>query len=102
MNALNTIRLDLNTARYQSAVAKKKVAPVEVLKNSTETDKKRQFKPQLIKDFDSRKNSSQQSNLIISNMDDKFYRANLLNQIVNKMSGLENSVSPGQYIEYYA
>ena len=102
MNALNTIRLDLNTARYQSAVAKKKVAPVEILKNSTETDKKSGFKPQLVNDFDPRKKSSQQSNLIISNTDDKFYRANLLNEIVNKMSGLENRASPGQYIEYYA
>lgn len=102
MNAINTIRLDLNTARYQSAVANKKVQPVEVLKSSTETDKKRQFKSQLINDFDSRKNSRQQSNLIISNTNNKFYRAYLLNEIVNKMGGLENNASPGQYIEYYA
>ncbi len=102
MNAINTIRLDLNTARYQSAVAKKKVLPVEVLKSSTGNDKKRQFKSQLINDFDSHKNSSDQSNLIISNTNNKFYKANLLNEIVNKMSGLENNPSPGQYVEYYA
>lgn len=102
MNAVNTIRLDLNTARYQSAVAKKKVAPVEVLKSATENDKKRQFKSQLTNDFDSSKKASQQSNLIISNKDNKLYSANLLNEIVNIMSGLEKNASPGQYIEYYA
>lgn len=102
MNVVNTIRLDLNTARYQSVIAKKKVPAVEVSKDSTETVKKRQFKSQLINDFDSRKNPSQQSNLITSDTDNKFYRANLLNEIVNKMSGLENNASPGQYIEYYA
>ena len=94
MNAINTIRLDLNTARYQSAVAKKKVLPVEVLKSSTGNDKKRQFKSQLINDFDSRKNSSEQSNLIISNTNNKFYVSAIKKTgIENLKEGLANAIT---------
>lgn len=103
MNGINSIRLDLNTAKYHSASARKKIPPVEELKNATETDKKKQFKTQLTNEFDSRKNHSQEhSELILSSSNNKLYRANLLNEIVNKMSGLENRPSPGQYVEYYA
>ena len=103
MNGISSIRLDLNTAKYYSASAKNKVTPAEEVKNSTEAEKKKQFKTQLINEFDSRKNPSQKkSELILSNSDNRFYRANLLNEIVNKMSGLENKPDRGIYIEYYA
>lgn len=32
----------------------------------------------------------------------KYYKANLLNQIVEKMSGLETITLRGQYVEYFA
>ena len=103
MNGINSIRLDINTAKYYSTSAKNRVTPVEEVKNSTEAEKKKQFKTQLINEFDSGKNPSQKkSELILSNSDNRFYRANLLHEIVNKMSGLENKPDRGQYIEYYA
>ena len=34
--------------------------------------------------------------------DKKYFRANLLNQIVNKMSGHETVTLRGQYVEYFA
>lgn len=103
MNGINTIRLDLNVAKYHSATVRKRVASVEELNNSTEADKKKQYKTQLINEFGfSKESSTQQSGLIISKNDDRFYRANLLNEIVNKMRGVEKTIRPGQHIEYYA
>lgn len=100
MNGISFYKLDLNAAKYQSATAKKQVPPVEELKNSTETEKKKEFKTQLITEFDSHKESKNPV-IILSENDIKNYRANLLNDIVNKMSGLEDNSSPGQYIEYF-
>ena len=103
MNGINSIRLDLNTARYNSATAKKRVSHIDELKNSTETDKKKQDKKQIIKEFELQSNTSQgKEAIVIAKADNMTYRASLLNEIVNKMSGLEKTASPGQYIEYYA
>lgn len=101
MNGINSIRLDANTARYNTTASRKKVSPVEELKTTTEADKKKHFKTELNKEFNSRRNQSENnSELLLS--DSKYYRANLLNEIVNKMSGLEDRTSPGHYVEYYA
>ena len=102
MNGINSIRLDVNTARYDAAAtSKKRVVPLAAIETATEADKKKQFKTDLNNEFNSRKEqSNKRSELLLS--DSKYYRANLLNEIVNKMSGLEKSASPGQYVEYYA
>lgn len=101
MNAINSIRLDVNTARYDAASSRKRVAPVGELKSATDADKKRQFKTELKNEFSSNKNQSNgRSELLLS--DRKYYRANLLSEIVDKMSGLEQRSKPGQYVEYFA
>ncbi len=101
MNGINSIRLDVNCLRYDSATAKKRIVPVSTVESSTEADKKKTFKTEFYNDLNSRKEQSEQrSQLLLS--DSKYYRANLLNEIVNKMSGLEERSSPGQIVEYYA
>lgn len=102
MNGINPVRLDLNAARYSSAVARSKVSPVEESSTATEADKKKQqLRIQSNNEFNSRKHQpAKRPEVFLS--DSKFYRANLLNEIVNKMSGLEEGPSPGHYIEYYA
>lgn len=101
MNGINSIRLDLNAARYQSASANKKIPPVDEVKNFTETEKKKQFNTQEIIEYEPRKEPQRQPVLIISDNDNNYYRAGLLNEIVDKMSGLEQNTSPGQYVEYF-
>ncbi len=102
MNGINSIRLDINTVKYNSSAgAQKKVIPLTELKSSTEADRKKPFKIELNNEFDSSKDqSNNRSELLFS--DRKYYRANLLNEIVNKMSGLEQRTKPGHYVEYYA
>ncbi len=101
MNGINSIRLDINTARYDPVAARKRVAALVELKTTTESDKKKQFNTELTNGFSSRKNQSNNpSELLLS--DSKFYRTNLLNEIVNKMSGIDDRTEPGQYVEYYA
>jgi hypothetical protein len=91
----------MNTSRYDSAAARKKVPPIVELKTTTESDKKKQFKTELNNEFNSRRNpSTNHSELLLS--DSKYYRANLLSEIVNKMSGEDNRITPGHYVEYYA
>jgi hypothetical protein len=101
LNGINSIRLDANTARYDFATARKRVAPLVELKTTTESDKKKQFKTELNNELgSSKKQSNNYSELLLS--DRKYYRANLLSEIVNKMSGLDNRIKPGQFVEYYA
>lgn len=71
------------------------------IKTATEADKKKQFKTEFNNQFNSRKNqSNSRSELLLS--DSKYYRANLLSEIVNKMSGLDDRIHPGHFVEYYA
>ncbi|MBL1140583.1 MAG: hypothetical protein HND53_00960 [Proteobacteria bacterium] len=102
MNGINSIRLDLNTARYSSAVARGKVSAIEKIDTATEANKKKQqLRTRLSDESNSKQNQfAKRPELLLS--DSKFYRANLLNDIVNKMSGLEEGTSPGHYVEYYA
>ncbi len=102
MNGINSIRLNVNTARYDSAAAsKKRIVALNALETATEADKKKQFKTELNNEFNSRRNQSESnSQLLLS--DSKYYRANLLNEIVNKMSGVENHTRPGHFVEYFA
>lgn len=101
MNGINSIRLDINTSRYDSVSAKKRVVPVVEVESSTEADKKKTYRSDFNNEFSSRRESSERRpELLIS--DGKNYRADLLNDIVNKMSGLEERPSPGQFVEYYA
>jgi len=102
LNGINSIRLDVNAARSAYAAAsKKRVSPVEKLQTATESDKKKQFKTELNNEFSSKKNqSNSRSELLLS--DSKYYRANLLSEIVNKMSGLEDRTKPGYFVEYFA
>ncbi|HIF52304.1 MAG TPA: hypothetical protein EYQ42_12395 [Thiotrichaceae bacterium] len=101
MNGINSVRLDINTARHGSAAPRKRVNSVEDLKSVIESEKKKQFKTQMNNEFDSRKIlAKSRTDLLLS--DQKYYRANLLGEIVNKMSGAENRTSPGHYVEYYA
>jgi hypothetical protein len=101
LNGINSIRFDVNTARYTDASPRKKILPVGELKSATETDKKKQFIKQLDNNLDSnQKQSNATSELLLS--DGKYYRANLLNEIVNKMSGIEPRHYPGHLVEYYA
>ncbi len=102
MNGISSIRLDVNTARHDPAAARKRVAPFIIeLKTTTESDKKKQFKTELSNGFNSRKNQSNRpSELLLS--DRQYYRTNLLSEIYDKMSGIDNRIDRGQYIEYYA
>lgn len=101
MNGINSIRLDFNTARYESVAARKKVPLLAELKITTEADKKKQFKTELSNEFNSRKKqSNSHSELILS--DRKYYRSSLLGEIYNKMSGVDDHINPGHYVEYYA
>ncbi len=101
MNGINSIRFDINTTRYDVARSRKSIVPVDELKSATEADKKKQF----IKRFGNNLDSKQQhSNLFPEHLlsDGKYYRANLLNEIVKKMSGIEPRHYPGHIVEYYA
>ncbi len=101
MNGISSIRLDVNTARHDPAASRKRIAPLVDLKTTTEPDKKKQFKTELINDINSGKNQSNNpSELLLS--DRQYYRANLLNEIYNKMSGIDVRTERGQYVEYYA
>jgi hypothetical protein len=100
LNIINSIRLDVNTARHD-AVSRKRIAPLAELKTTIESDKKKQFKTELNNGFNSRKNQSNNpSELLLS--DRQYYRTNLLSEIYNKMSGTNERTEPGQYVEYYA
>lgn len=101
MTGINAIRFDVNTSRYDVANSRKRIPPVDESKSATETDKEKQFIKFLDDNFDSnQKHSNSTSELLLS--DGKYYRANLLNEIVNKMSGIEPRHYPGHIIEYYA
>lgn len=79
----------------------KRIVPVGESRTATETDKKKQFKTELDNSFGSnQEQSNTNSERLLS--DRKYYRAHLLNEIVNKMSGVEPRVHPGQVVEYYA
>ena len=106
----------MNAARYGSPASNKRVGPVDELKTVIEAEKKKQIKTELIDDNASRRNSTNrnstdrnslirntansQTGLILS--DQKYYRANLLGEIVNKMRGADDHINPGHYVEYYA
>ena len=101
MNGINSIRIDVNSERYAAAIPRQNIQPVGELKSATETDKKKEF----IKPLNNNQDSNQkQSNAIAALLlsDSKYYRANLLNEIVNKMSGIEPRHYPGHLVEYYA
>ena len=101
MNGINSIRFDVNTARHAAASPRQKILPVGELKSATETDKKNQFIKPLHNNQDSnKKQSNATAELLLS--DGKYYRANLLNEIVDKMSGIEPRHYPGHLVEYYA
>jgi hypothetical protein len=104
LNGLSPIRLDINASRYPSVVnpSNKRVAPVSELKTATEADKKKQYNNiEFENGSDPKRNQSNtRQHLLLS--DGKYYRANLLSEIVNKMSGLDIPTSRGQYVEYYA
>ncbi len=100
LNGINSIRLGINTASYDHAASRKRIPQLTELKSSTEADKKKQFKTELNNEFNPNNQSQNRSELIIS--DRKFYRTNLLSEIYNKMSGMENSTNLGHYVEYYA
>lgn len=91
----------MNTARYAAASTRNKISPVGELKSATETDKKKQYIKPLNNNLNSnQKQSGATSELLLS--DGKYYRANLLKEIVNKMSGIEPRHFPGHLVEYYA
>jgi hypothetical protein len=101
LNGINSIRLDINTTRYDVARSRKSIVPVGELKSATEADKKKQFIKRLDNNLDlNQQHSNTYSELLSS--DSKYYRANLLNEIVNKMSGIEPRHYPGHIVEYYA
>lgn len=101
MNGINSIRFDVNTTRYTAASSRRIILPVDELKSGTETDKKKQYTKPLNSNLESNhKQSGATSELLLS--DSKYYRANLLNEIVNKMSGIEPRHFPGHLVEYYA
>ena len=102
MNSIHTIRLDLNAAKYHSATAKQRVTQVESVNTSTETDKKKQNKTQYIRDYEPQKEIVRTEANRKPNISSYNYRANLLNEIVDKMNGLEKKSSPGQFVEFYA
>ncbi len=101
LNGINSIRLGINTASYDHAASRKRIPQLTELKSSTEADKKKQFKTELSNEFDSRKNQPNTPSVVLL-PDSKLYRSNLLSEIYNKMSGMENSTNLGHYVEYYA
>ena len=102
MTGINSIRSDINTTRYDAARSRKSIVPVGELKSATEADKKKQFiKRPDNNNLDSKQQQSNSYPELLSS-DSKYYRANLLNEIVNKMSGIEPRYYPGHIVEYYA
>jgi len=101
LNGISQIRLDVNTARYDTTAPRKRITPVGESKTATETDKKKQFKTELDNHFNPNQN---QSNTYFEFLlsDCKYYRTNLLSEIYNKMSGAEPRFHPGHFVEYYA
>jgi hypothetical protein len=102
LNGINTIRLDINSSRYPSTNLKgRRIAAPAELKTATESEKKKQFYTEYDSETDSKRSHTVlRSERLLS--DAKYYRANLLSEIVNKMSGLEKSTQPGRYVEYFA
>ncbi len=101
MNGINSIRFDLNAARYHDARSRERILPIGELKSAIETDKKKQFIKPVNNNPDSHQKESNATSEYLSS-DSKYYRANLLNEIVNKMSGVEPQHFPGHLVEYYA
>jgi hypothetical protein len=102
LNGINAIRVDTNAARHAATAShKKRIVPLTELKTATDADKKKQFKTETYNEFSSnKKQTNNPSSVLLS--DRKYYRANLLNEIVNKMAGLDERTKPGYYVEYYA
>lgn len=103
MNGINSFRLNIDTAKYQASISNpKKVAAITELKTATESNKKRHYQTDLNNNTLNSNKDKNSARPIIILSEAKYSRANLLNEIVNKMSGLENREKPGQYVEYYA
>lgn len=101
MNSVNSIQLDVSIRRSNSTSYRKRIIPIAEFNSATETDKEKKFLKSLTHDLDSiQKHVNVTSELFLS--DSKYYRANLLNEIVHKMSGIEPRNFPGQLVEYYA
>lgn len=101
LNGINSIRIDINSARHVVVSTRKKVMPVVELASSTETNKKKQNTKPFKNNLDSNQNHLNATSTLLST-DGKYYRANLLNEIVDKMSGIEPRYYPGHLVEYYA
>ena len=101
LNGINSIRFDANSTRIAAAGSRNKIIPVSELNSTIESNKKKQYIKPLQNIIDSnQKPSDTTSEHLLS--DGKYYRANLLNEIVNKMSGFEPRHYPGHLVEYYA
>ena len=102
MNEINSIRLGVNHARYDSPNARKKIAPIPVMDSvsSTENEHKKKSKSESIKYiFDINQFNNDSESL---SRNSQFYRSDLLNEIYNKMSGNEPRFKPGSFVEYFA
>ena len=104
MNAINSIRFDVNLARHDNTYTRRKLNPDVVTNSATVADKKNQSKTYSLEtqdEFNSRSKQKQPASKIVL-ADSKYYRSNLLGEIYNKMSGVEAHSRPGFYVEYYA
>ena len=104
MNAINSIRPDIHSVKYDVHTARKRIGAVAESGSATESDKRKQLKT-IVKDDYSDVNYEQKrpetySEILTSNK--KYYRSELLTEIYNKMSGADNRLQRGYYVEYYA
>jgi hypothetical protein len=99
LNGINSIRLDVNNARYDSVAARKRVVPIAEVESSTEANKKKQFKSEFSNNT-KQNQSNAYSEILLP--DRELYRSDLLGEIYSKMSGAEPRSYPGQFVEYYA
>jgi len=101
LNGVNSILLDVHSTRLAAANSRKKILPIGELQSATETDKKKHYIKPLNNNLESRQKPSNPNSVLLLS-DSKYYRANLLQEIVNKMSGFEPRHFPGHLVEYYA
>lgn len=101
MNGINSIRTDVNITRHDTNSPGKRIVPVNTIDSATEADKKKSARSHNTRYFDL--NQHQANHHSESPTPGKeYYRANLLNEMYQKMSGIEPRHHPGHFIEYYA
>lgn len=101
MNSQNINPLTVHNPRYDSAIGRNKIIPVSELETARQAEHKASSSNKRKANFELNQSDSSLYRQK-STTDAKYYRAHLLNEIINTMSGVEPRFNPGQFVEYYA